>query len=129
MIPTDHGCNPKNPFPGTIYHSKERAYNWLCNDVEIDYKADDLTEDAILNMLRGRYSEFFPSSKKLKTNSESKIFLYFNGHGGENFFKIQDTQLMHSEDLAKTFNEMHLKGLYKEILFILDTCEGFSMFD
>ena len=36
---------------------------------------------------------------------------------------------MHSEDLAKTFNEMHLKGLYKEILFILDTCEGFSMFD
>lgn len=91
MIPTDHGCNPKNPFPGTIYHSKERDYNWLCNDVEIDYKADDLTEDAILNMLRGRYSEFFPASKKLKTNSESKIFLYFNGHGGENFFKIQDT--------------------------------------
>ena len=24
---------------------------------------------------------------------------------------------------------MHIKGLYKEALFILDTCEGFSMFD
>jgi glycosylphosphatidylinositol transamidase (GPIT) subunit GPI8 len=36
---------------------------------------------------------------------------------------------MHSEDLAKTFNEMHMKGLYKEILFFLDTCEGFSMFE
>ena len=36
---------------------------------------------------------------------------------------------MHSEDLAKTFNEMHLKGLYKEILLILDSCEGFSMFE
>ena len=88
MIPTDHGCNPKNPFPGMIYHSREHVYNWLCNDIEIDYKAEDLTEDTILNMMRGRYSEFFPASKKLKTNSESRIFLFFNGHGGENFFKI-----------------------------------------
>ena len=36
---------------------------------------------------------------------------------------------MHSEDLAKVFGEMHLKGLYKEIMFLLDTCEAFSMFD
>ena len=56
-----------------------------------DYKGEDLTEDAILNMLRGRYSEFFPASKRLKTNAQSKIFLFFNGHGGDNFFKIQDT--------------------------------------
>ena len=54
--------------------------------------------------------------------------MYFNGHGGENFFKIQDTDLIHSEDLAKVFNEMHIKGLYKEIFFVLDTCEAASMF-
>jgi phosphatidylinositol glycan class K len=88
MIPTDHGCNPKNVFPGTLYNRKEHQFNWLCKDIEIDYKAEDLTEDAILNLLRGRYSEFFPASKRLKTNSQSKIFLYFNGHGGQNFFKI-----------------------------------------
>jgi len=23
MIPSDHGCNPKNLFPGTIYHNVE----------------------------------------------------------------------------------------------------------
>jgi len=23
MIPSDHGCNPKNLFPGTIYHNTE----------------------------------------------------------------------------------------------------------
>ena len=72
-----------------------------------DYKGEDLTEDSILNLLRGRYADYFPSSKKLITNSESRIFLYFNGHGGENFFKIQDTELIHSEDLGKTFNEMY----------------------
>ena len=21
MLPTDHGCNPKNPFPGTLFHT------------------------------------------------------------------------------------------------------------
>ena len=36
---------------------------------------------------------------------------------------------MHSEDLGKVFDEMRLKGLYKEITFLLDTCEAFSMFD
>jgi phosphatidylinositol glycan class K len=87
MIPSDHGCSPKNPFPGTI-HNGEDDYNWLCDDIEIDYKAEDLTEDSILNLLRGRYSDYFPQSKKLITNSDTRIFLYLNGHGGENFFKI-----------------------------------------
>ena len=52
-----------------------------------------------------------------------------NGHGGENFFKIQDTEVVHSEDLSKVLNEMHIKGLYNDILFILDTCEAMSLFD
>ena len=52
-----------------------------------------------------------------------------NGHGGENFFKIQDTQVVHSEDFAKVFEEMRLKHLYKEVLLILDTCEAMSLFD
>jgi len=52
-----------------------------------------------------------------------------NGHGGENFFKIQDTEVVHSEDFSKVLNEMHLKGLYKEILLLLDTCEAMSLFD
>lgn len=80
-------------------------------------------------MLRGRYEEHFPLSKRLKTNSESRIFIYWNGHGGENFFKIQDTDIVHSEDLGKVMDEMHLKGLYMEITFLLDTCEALSLFD
>ena len=128
MLPTDHGCSPKNPFPGTLYHTHAHDFNWLCDDIEVDYKAEDLTADTILNMMRGRYEDFYPLSKKLHTNSDSRIFMYFNGHGGENFFKIQDTDLIHSEDLAKVFNEMHIKGLYKELFMILDTCEAESMF-
>lgn len=62
--------------------------NYYCDDIEIDYKSDDLTFDAILNLLRGRYNPDYPENKKLKTDKDSKIFIYFNGHGGDNFFKI-----------------------------------------
>jgi GPI-anchor transamidase subunit K len=44
MLPSDHGCSPTNLFPGTIMATREHDYNWLCDDVEVDYKAEDLTE-------------------------------------------------------------------------------------
>jgi GPI-anchor transamidase subunit K len=68
MVPTDHGCNPRNPFPGTLYHDKEHSYNWLCDDIEIDYKAEDLTADVMLDILRGRYDPYLPQSKRMMTN-------------------------------------------------------------
>ena len=52
-----------------------------------------------------------------------------NGHGGENFFKIQDTEVVHSEDFGKVFREMYIKKIYSEILLILDTCEAMSLLD
>ena len=100
-----------------------------CDDVEIDYKQDDLTFEAILNLFRGRYPPDFPENKKLKTNSESKLFVFFNGHGGDNFFKIQDTEVLQSEDLAKVFNEMNLKNRYKEVWMLIDTCQAMTLFD
>jgi glycosylphosphatidylinositol transamidase (GPIT) subunit GPI8 len=86
-----------------VYLKTDHSVNLYCNDIEIDYKSDDLTYEAILNLFRGRYDPNFPESKKLKTNSESKVFIYFNGHGGENFFKIQDTEVLQSEDFAKVY--------------------------
>ena len=88
MLPENHVCNGRNPHRGQLWAKTDHAENFYCDDVEVDYKADDLTYEAILNLFRGRYSPNFPESKKLKTNSESKVFIYFNGHGGENFFKI-----------------------------------------
>ncbi len=62
--------------------------NFYCDDIEVDYQEQDITFESILNLFRGRYNPNFPENKKLKTNSESKVFVYLNGHSGENFFKI-----------------------------------------
>lgn len=34
-----------------------------------------------------------------------------------------------SDEMNRALNEMYIKGRYKEILFILDTCEGSTLFD
>jgi phosphatidylinositol glycan class K len=107
----------------------EHTDQWLCNDVEVDYKAEDLTEATILNILRGRFDEALPAHKRMLGKPDSRIFVYMNGHGGDNFFKIQDTELIHSPDFGKTLTEMHKKGLYREMFFLLDTCEAASMFE
>ena len=65
MNPTDHACNSRNVFPGTLYSQKNHDQNWMCDDVEIDYKAQDISSEAIMNMLRGRFEPDFPISKRL----------------------------------------------------------------
>jgi phosphatidylinositol glycan class K len=58
MLPENHACNPRNPFPGTVYDKKDHRSNLYCEDVEVDYKAEDLTYESILNLIRGRYSNY-----------------------------------------------------------------------
>lgn len=65
MVPSDHACDPRNNFPGTIYGNQDHTKNWVCEDIEIDYKAEDLNSDAILNMMRGRFDDNFPMAKRL----------------------------------------------------------------
>jgi glycosylphosphatidylinositol transamidase (GPIT) subunit GPI8 len=37
------------------------------------------------------------------------VLLYMNGHGGDNYFKIQDTEAFTDDEFAKAVNELALK--------------------
>ena len=73
------------------------------------------------------------------SDSNSKIMIYISSHGGDNFIKIQDTDIIQSEDFAAAFSEMHIKKRYfyiyiymyryKEIVMITDTCRAMSIYD
>ena len=71
----------------------------------------------------------FNSFRQLNTNKNSKIIVIITSHGGENFIKIRGTMVILSEELNRTLNEMYIKQKYKELVFILDTCEGYSLYD
>lgn len=52
-----------------------------------------------------------------------------SSHGGENFIKFRGKTVVLSEELNRALKEMEIKKKYKELLFILDTCEGLSLWD
>ena len=88
IVPHDHVCNSRNPFPAQLYAFQNYTYSWVCDDIEVDYKSDDLTALTLATILRDRFDAGFPASKRLMTNDKSKIFIYLNGHGVASEFKI-----------------------------------------
>lgn len=52
-----------------------------------------------------------------------------NSHGGENFIKFRGKTVVLSEELNRALKESSIKKKFKEMLFILDTCEGLSLWD
>jgi glycosylphosphatidylinositol transamidase (GPIT) subunit GPI8 len=66
--------------------------------------------------------------RKLNTNKNSRIIISIAAHGGENFIKFRAKSVVLTEELNRTLWEMYHKQRYKEILFIVDTCEGESLF-
>ena len=57
FLPDNHACNPRNPHPGTIYHNEALQENVYCDDIEVDFKGDEVTAEAILNLFRGRHAD------------------------------------------------------------------------
>jgi glycosylphosphatidylinositol transamidase (GPIT) subunit GPI8 len=46
-------------------------------------------------MVRNRYKAGTSMNKRLKLQPDSKLFLFMSGHGGDNYAKIMDTQIVY----------------------------------
>ena len=125
----DSQCDLRNPYPGNVYidtsiNSSTSVYN---EEIEIDYIGEDVNFLTIFQLLSGRHSSFTSLSKRLQTNSNSNILLFFTGHGGNQFFKFQDYEEISSSDFLILFNEMKLKQRFNNLLFLVDTCQASTL--
>ena len=59
----------------------------------------------------------------------SKLLVYLSIHGGEYFIKFRTKSVILTQEANRTLWEAFYKGRFSEIVFILDTCEAFSLFD
>ena len=57
------------------------------------------------------------------------IKLTLIGHGGENFFKFQDSEEINAEDLASAIEQMAERRRFHRMLVMIDTCQAASMFE
>ncbi|KAF1643900.1 GPI-anchor transamidase, partial [Eudyptes chrysocome] len=129
MLADDMACNPRNPKPATVFSHKNMELNVYGDDVEVDYRSYEVTVENFLRVLTGRIPPSTPRSKRLLSDDRSNILIYMTGHGGNGFLKFQDSEEITNVELADAFEQMWQKRRYNELLFIIDTCQGASMYE
>lgn len=127
MLADDMACDPRNPWPGTIFNNAHHHINVYGNDAEVDYRGEEVTKENFIRLLTGRHHEGTPRSKRLLTDEGSNILIYLTGHGGNGFLKFRDKGELTSTEIADAFDQMNQKRRYNEILFIVDTCQAESL--
>ncbi|XP_051555180.1 GPI-anchor transamidase-like [Myxocyprinus asiaticus] len=129
MLADDMACNYRNPKPATVFSHKNMELNVYGDDVEVDYRGYEVTVENFLRVLTGRLPPSTPRSKRLLSDDRSNILIYLTGHGGNGFLKFQDSEEISNMELADAFEQMWQKRRYNELLFIIDTCQGASMYE
>lgn len=129
MLADDIACNPRNAFPGTVFNNMDQAIDLYGDDIEVDYRGYEVTVENFIRLLTDRWDENHPRSKRLLTDENSNVFVYMTGHGGNEFLKFQDAEEIGAYDLADAFAQMHEKRRYREIFFMIDTCQANTMYE
>eukprot|EP00698_Gefionella_okellyi_P006222 TRINITY_DN15617_c0_g1_i1.p1 TRINITY_DN15617_c0_g1~~TRINITY_DN15617_c0_g1_i1.p1 ORF type:complete len:418 (+),score=97.39 TRINITY_DN15617_c0_g1_i1:95-1255(+) len=128
MLADDMACNTRNTKAGTIFNNENHLINLYGEDVQVDYRGYEVTPEQVLRVLTGRQAADVPRSKRLLTDENSNILVFMTGHGGEEFLKFQDSEEIHSADLADAFAQMWQQKRYNEILFVADTCQAATLY-
>ncbi|RKP39398.1 peptidase C13 family-domain-containing protein [Dimargaris cristalligena] len=128
MLADDAACNSRNKVPGTVYDHPSKHIDLYGQNVGVDYRGYDVTVENFIRLLTGRVHPQTPRSKRLLTDDKSNVFIYMTGHGGDGFLKFQDAEEISSHDLADAFAQMWEKQRYREILFMVDTCQANTMY-
>src|SRR3989338_8300806 len=127
MLADDIACNPRNVYPGTVFGALNHATNLYEGDIQVDYRGYEVTSENFLRLLSGRTLPGTPLSKQLPTDGRSNILIYMSGHGGDGFIKFQDSEEVCDDDLADVFQQMWETRRYREIMFIVDTCQATTL--
>ncbi|KAF0687555.1 Aste57867_20674 [Aphanomyces stellatus] len=127
MLADQMPCNARNCFPGKVFDSNTHTINLYGDDVEVDYRGAEVTVANFIKVLTGRHDPGTPASRRLDSDENSNVFVFMTGHGGDGFLKFQDAEELSSHDIAHTIEEMHVKGRYNELFFMVDTCQAGSL--
>jgi legumain len=68
------------------------------------------------------------TGKVLKSNSNSKVFIYFADHGAPGLIAFPHSYL-YADDFNDALNNMYADNMYEELVIYIEACESGSMFE
>lgn len=134
FAPENHACDRRNPDRGFAPCSSETNYpnkTLFGANVDIDFHGVNADAHTFLRVLYGSQAPGHrtPLSKQLRSTKKSNVLIFIASHSGEYFTKFQDYEFLSAFELAHAFQELHRLEKYHRLLFVVDTCKGFTLFD
>eukprot|EP00471_Norrisiella_sphaerica_P004768 CAMPEP_0184478016 /NCGR_PEP_ID=MMETSP0113_2-20130426/137_1 /TAXON_ID=91329 /ORGANISM="Norrisiella sphaerica, Strain BC52" /LENGTH=390 /DNA_ID=CAMNT_0026855649 /DNA_START=184 /DNA_END=1356 /DNA_ORIENTATION=+ len=120
----------RNPYKGKLFNKPtQRGAPGVdvYKGCVIDYKKADVNPKNFLAVLKGD-ADYAKGKKVLNSTVNDRVFVYFADHGAPGLIAFPRGEL-HADDLNEALQDMHKKGMYKELVFYLEACESGSMFD
>jgi len=127
MMAEDIPCNSRSAQPGMVFRESVQDENLYGEDVEVDYRGDEVSTENFLRLLTGRHLPSTPRNKRLLTDEMSNVLIFITGHSGDEFIKFQDWEELTSNDVADAFQQMHKQRRYRNIFWISDTCQAATL--
>ncbi|KER21935.1 hypothetical protein T265_09853 [Opisthorchis viverrini] len=121
----DIANNPKNPFPGKVFHDYD--HKDVYEGVVIDYREKDVTAENFLKVLKGDRALEKEGKKVLKSGRDDYVFIFFSGHGQVPFIAFPGAKL-YARELNDTLAYMQSKKMYKQLVLYIEACYSGSMF-
>jgi legumain len=132
----DVANNRRNPYKGQLFNkpvptleSEAELANYNVYDANrIDYSGKEVNKENFFKVLLGDDSA---SGPVLKSDAESRVFIYYVDHGGVGLICTPESSSrdwIYADELDDTLKTMKDNGMFKELVFYLETCESGSMF-
>ena len=131
----DVAYNSMNPFQGQLFNvpitddvSEATLYEANVYDADyVDYTGAETNKSNFFKVLLGDTSA---SGPVLKSDENSRVFVYFVDHGGAGLICTpqSSSDWIYADELDATLLLMKDRGMFKELVFYLEACESGSMF-
>lgn len=125
----DVATNTENPYPGQLFNRATGAAKGIDVNADLvpDFSNSSVTKETFVDVMLGNGSH-----SGLKSGPNDDVMVWWQGHGGSGYLLLPDgssAKSLYAEQLMQTLREMHSKGRYGRLLFVLGACQSGSMFD
>lgn len=121
-------CNANSqPCPSLRYIPQD-SDSILRGPYEADYSMRDNNPVKYLELLVGRYEPNDANNRRIERDETTNFFFYTIGHGGDLYFKIQDTEVVFAQQVSDYLSDPAQKLKYRESFLLSDSCSAGTLF-
>lgn len=89
---------------------------------ESDYSMRDNNPAKLLELMSGHYEPLESNYKKIERDENTNFYYYTSGHGGNLYYKLQDTEVIFAQQVQDYLDSPALRYKQREAFLLSDSC-------